>query len=141
MQWIDGFPRRSRIDCHTPAEAAIRAAIQAVEEVGAHELLTDAVDLLAKAQDKVADFVELPDKQSHCHTCHCGTAKQSPHQTGTDGCVRFIAESPLPTASGNWIVNGNEITDFTLRRQRGYHQHPCGCWSTHGDSVNSLECN
>lgn len=58
-QMIDGFPRRSRLDLHTPAEAAIRAAIVAVEAAGAHPLLTDAVNLLIKAGDTVADFVEL----------------------------------------------------------------------------------
>lgn len=61
MQMIDGLPRRCRIDLETPAEAAIRAAIEAVEAVGAHTLLTEAVVLLAEAQEKVADFVELPD--------------------------------------------------------------------------------
>lgn len=59
MQMIDGFPRRSRLDLHTPAEAAIRAAIDAVESAGAHVFLTDAVNLLIKAGDKVADFVEI----------------------------------------------------------------------------------
>lgn len=58
MQMIDGFPRRSRIDLHTPAEAAIRKAVDAVEEAGAHTLLTDAVNLLIEAGNKVADFVE-----------------------------------------------------------------------------------
>jgi hypothetical protein len=62
MQMIDGFPRRSRIDHYTPAESAIRAALLAVEEMGAHTLLTEAVVLLSDAQSKVADFVELPDR-------------------------------------------------------------------------------
>lgn len=55
----NGFPRRNRIDLHTPAETAIREAIIAVEEAGCHPLLTDAVVLLGQAKDKVADFVEL----------------------------------------------------------------------------------
>lgn len=60
MQIVDyGIPRRSRIDLHTPAEAAIRAAVHAVEAAGAHPLLTDAVNLLSEAGNKVADFVEL----------------------------------------------------------------------------------
>ena len=61
MQMIDGFPRRSRLDLYTPAELAIRAAVEAVEAAGAHPLLTDAVILLQQAREKVADFVELPD--------------------------------------------------------------------------------
>lgn len=43
MEMIDGIPRRSRLDLHTPAEKAIRDAIEAVERAGAHPLLTDAV--------------------------------------------------------------------------------------------------
>ncbi len=64
MQMIDGFPRRNRMDHLTPAETAIRAAMAAVEEAGAHVLLTDAVVLLGQAADKVADFVELRQEAS-----------------------------------------------------------------------------
>lgn len=48
--------------CHvwewTPAEIAINSAIQIVETIGADVRLTDAVILLAQAQNKVADFVD-----------------------------------------------------------------------------------
>lgn len=48
--------------CHiwewTPAEIAINAAIQIVENIGADVRLTDAIILLAQAQNKVADFVD-----------------------------------------------------------------------------------
>lgn len=56
------FPRRSCLDQHTPAEKAIYDAHQAVEKVGAHRLLTEAVVLLSEAQGKVADYLELEDK-------------------------------------------------------------------------------
>ena len=39
-------------------ELAIRAAIHAVEDMGADVRLTDAVVLLGEAQSKVADFVD-----------------------------------------------------------------------------------
>ena len=52
-------PRRIRLDLNTPAELAIRNAVNAVEAAGAHPLLTDAVTLLNEAREKVADFVEL----------------------------------------------------------------------------------
>jgi hypothetical protein len=42
----------------SPAELAITAAMVAVEEAGASVALTDAVTLLAKARDRVADHVE-----------------------------------------------------------------------------------
>lgn len=60
VMMVDGFPRRSRLDLATPAEAAIRTAVEAVEMAGAHPLLTDAVTLLQHARECVADFVELP---------------------------------------------------------------------------------
>ena len=58
-QYVDGVPRRIRVDLQTPTEAAIRGAEAAVEAAGAHPLLTDALVLLQEARDKVADFVEL----------------------------------------------------------------------------------
>lgn len=54
----NGFPRRNRMDLWTPAEKAIYDAVQAVEAAGCDPLLTDAVNLLQEARDKVADFVE-----------------------------------------------------------------------------------
>lgn len=54
----DEIPRRIRLDKFTPAERAIWDAIQAVEVVGADPLLTEAVILLGKAKDKVADYVD-----------------------------------------------------------------------------------
>jgi len=50
--------RRNRIDLHTPEEQAIREAMQKVEEMGADIRLTEAVILLGKAQNKVADYVD-----------------------------------------------------------------------------------
>lgn len=53
-----GIPRRSYLPGNTPAEIAIRRAMLAVEEMPAHPLLTDAVNLLQQAREKVADFVD-----------------------------------------------------------------------------------
>ncbi len=69
------------------------------------------------------------------HTCHCGTATHTPHETATHGCVRVITVPPIPSGTHEilgcpmWEVDGHRLTDFTLRQQRGYYQHPCGCWS------------
>ena len=52
----DEIPRRCRTDLYIPEETAIRAVLIAVESLGAHPLLTDAVTLLGKAQGKVADW-------------------------------------------------------------------------------------
>ena len=52
-------PRRNCIDLMTPAELAIRTAVEEVEKVGADPWLTDAVILLSQAQAKVADYVDV----------------------------------------------------------------------------------
>lgn len=58
------LPRRAEVDKYTEAEAAIRFAILAVERVGRDVRLTDAGILLARAQNKVADFVDHVDSPS-----------------------------------------------------------------------------
>jgi len=52
------IPRRIRIDLFCPAEHAIHAAQQVVEEMGADVRLTKAGDLLAQARELVADVYE-----------------------------------------------------------------------------------
>ena len=51
-------PRRIRIDLFSEAEKAIYDATWVVERAGAHPHLTDAVVLLQKAREAVADFVD-----------------------------------------------------------------------------------
>lgn len=51
-------PRRIRLDLFTPAERAIYDAMQAVEALPPDVHLTEAVVLLAKAREKVADYVD-----------------------------------------------------------------------------------
>lgn len=53
-----GIPRRARTDLYVPAETAIHEAMRAVEAIGADVRLTDAVVLLGKAKDAVADYVD-----------------------------------------------------------------------------------
>jgi hypothetical protein len=55
---VEGFPRRNQVEKLTPAELAIREAVCVVELAGCDTRLTDAVNLLAQARDKVADFVD-----------------------------------------------------------------------------------
>ena len=78
----------------------------------------------------------------HEHSCNCGTGKGSPHETGKDGCMRFMTSSPIPCEDDMWEVghpdNVHKINNYNLRQQRGYHQHPCGCWSRQEGSTNSL---
>lgn len=50
------IPRRCYVERWTPAEKAIKDAVDAVEDAGCHPLLTDAVVLLQQAFEKVADY-------------------------------------------------------------------------------------
>jgi len=54
----DGIPTRVDQRYWSPAERAIFAAVLEVEASGADPALTDAVNLLAKARDRVADYYE-----------------------------------------------------------------------------------
>lgn len=54
----DGIPTRADIRFWSDAERAIATAMRAVEDAGASLALTDAVILLGKARDRVADHVE-----------------------------------------------------------------------------------
>jgi hypothetical protein len=66
---VSDIPRRNRIDLYVPAETAIAAAVDAVEAMPADERLTDAVILLGRAKDAVADFIEgVPRKMSREHS-------------------------------------------------------------------------
>lgn len=51
-------PRRNRLDLNTEAELAIYNAVQEAEKMGADVKLTEAVILLQKAKDLVADYVD-----------------------------------------------------------------------------------
>jgi hypothetical protein len=54
----DGIPSRVDQSLMTPAELAISDAMAAVEKAGASVALTDAVVLLQKARERVADHAE-----------------------------------------------------------------------------------
>jgi hypothetical protein len=50
--------RKNYLYLLTPAETAIVKAIAAVEGIGADPRLTDAINLLSSAKDKVAEFID-----------------------------------------------------------------------------------
>jgi hypothetical protein len=55
----NGFPRRSNLQYMTKEELAIMEAIDVVEAVGSHELLTQCAHLLMDAKIKLSDYVDL----------------------------------------------------------------------------------
>ena len=54
----DGWPTRAATEYWSAAERAIQDAANVVERSGGSPALTDAVMLLAKARDRVADHME-----------------------------------------------------------------------------------
>ncbi len=54
----DGWPTRNDLLLFSDGEKAIWDAVDVVEKMGASKALTDAVILLQKARDRVADHVE-----------------------------------------------------------------------------------
>lgn len=54
----DGLPTRADMQHWTPGEKAIWDAVQVIERMGGSPALTDAVILLQRARNRVADHVE-----------------------------------------------------------------------------------
>lgn len=52
------IPRRIRLDLNTPAELAVRNAVDEVEKLPADTRLTEAVILLDQAREKIADYID-----------------------------------------------------------------------------------
>ena len=101
------IPRRIRMDLWHPAELAIQNAVNEVEKMAADVRLTNAVILLGKARESVADFIDdvtrkdesasekahrlvhelshiLPDLDQHLHDV-ISNESQSQEVTATSG--------------------------------------------------------
>lgn len=81
----DGFPTRNDLRHWTRAERAIQDATDAVELAGASLALTDAVILLGKARDRVADHAE-------------GRGNEPPAHRATSAPDRVTSEPIAPIA-------------------------------------------
>lgn len=55
---MNAIPRRNILGLNTAAELNIRKAMLAVENLGADPVLTDVVNLLGQAKNKLADWVD-----------------------------------------------------------------------------------
>ncbi len=87
-------PRRCDITRLTLAEERIRGVMQAVEAMPADPRLTDAVCLLAKAKDRVADFVDgVPAKTAeddHHVALRLALAYGEAERAGHDTVARWL---------------------------------------------------
>lgn len=54
----DNIPRRCKLYENSDEEIQIRECINAVENLGAHPLLTECVVLLSQAREKLADWID-----------------------------------------------------------------------------------
>jgi hypothetical protein len=89
-----GVPTRSHLQHFSPAELAIFEATTAVEAVGGSVALTDAVNLLQQARDRVADHMEgVVDPSSATPTPPSGDV-----YTALQGMVRLFDEQGNMTA-------------------------------------------
>ncbi len=61
----NGTPRRNQIFKLVPAEMELFKAMESVEKLGAHPLLTEVVNALSEARERLADWVELPNQISY----------------------------------------------------------------------------
>lgn len=70
--------------------------------------------------------------------CVCGGVDR-PHRIADPGCFRkMVARAPVRMVDeSRWMVDGTEVTDFTLRHQLGYAKHECGRWSRFATDDNS----
>jgi len=77
----------------------------------------------------------------HRHICYCGGVEND-HETGVPGCFRRMSEDNISCVNSDtdmWQVNNETITGYILKDQRGFFQHPCGCWSRYSGTTHSLE--
>jgi len=83
------------MDLWCPAEKAIAAAVAAVEAMPADTRLTDAVCLLGRARDRVADFVDGVESDQKCDCA----PPPAPQEVQTADTVRTDAPKSTTTAS------------------------------------------
>jgi hypothetical protein len=84
------IPRRIRLDKMTPAELAITDAMEAVEKLPGDVRLTEAVVLLDRARNLVADFVDDPMNNPVCIASACARAA---HEANRAYCLAICNDT------------------------------------------------
>lgn len=84
------LPRRCYVDLYIEEERNIQKMVNAVEDLGAHPILTDVVVMLGQAKDRLADWVDIQNGKRICvagvdNACVC--PKCSCPVASWDGCV------------------------------------------------------
>lgn len=86
---MENFPRRNRLDLNTKAELSIHESIQEIENIGADEKLTKAINLLSEAKNLVSDYIDKNDP-SICDICGCYYEKLEIGTTTHSVCMNKI---------------------------------------------------
>lgn len=111
----DDIPRRARLDLNTPAELAIRSAMAAVEEAGADPRLTDAVVLLDRARNIVADYVDAAPARAAPEKPPSGFVPyptgRPPRYNGGRLCDMWVG----PCACGAWHQGADDVLERCAR--------------------------
>lgn len=68
MSKDSNLPRRCNLQENSPAEIAIRKAMEEVEKLPANEKLTDAIIILNEAFNLVADYVDIEIEKKESQT-------------------------------------------------------------------------
>jgi len=100
---LAGFPRRNQVQLMSAGELAIRQAIAVIEAMGCDTRLTDAVALLGKAQDRVADFVDGINPET---TVFPAALSESPSEGGSSGPNKETRE---PANSIDWAQQRGHV--------------------------------
>ena len=103
--------RRNRIDLCTPAENAIRTAVDEVEKIGAHPTLTDIVNELHAVREKLADYVDAFIKLDYSKISNI-QFDGIDHKDAPDYCDAYISSADY---------DGEDMTEWQLEEINNDH--------------------
>lgn len=123
------IPRRDRLDKNTPAELAIRAAVDAVEVVGAHPMLTEVVILLDHARRRLADYVDRREAFKEMAADGSGDEPMPAHPTSPPPSSSYRDSLIVGTAKAR-LAAPYDLADALL----------CRCWRLLMPTENAVVC-
>jgi hypothetical protein len=106
----DDFPRRNKLWLMTQAEVMIYLAMGEVEKMGADVKLTEAVTLLAKAKDAVADFVDnIKEDYDKIHDVHYYVCPDCGRTALLNDTSPIWYHQEVTVLNYHWMNNGSDV--------------------------------